>query len=260
MYTLIWESSFLLYSAMQNHFGNWGNESCAASFSAGPLIIYLDGNNVGVGEKWEGEALVGDGNWGASAVPQVIRTSFLPQAVGQSLHPWTQTCPNGTEPMFSGGPDSSSSPPPALGALAENYMTGPVLLTMSKGELWDDLGVPLLAARWYLWDATKRLRNWHAVVDFPANVDLHKEEIVDDGRGPDGAAAAVLRAEIEKRRRIIRDSGVAGVLLADRGVVQSVNKDIEVPITLQTEFDTQSAQEEVDWSYTLSFDPNTGYI
>ena len=51
MYTLIRESSFLSCSAMQNCFGNWGNESRAASSSVGPLKIDLDGNDGGIEEE-----------------------------------------------------------------------------------------------------------------------------------------------------------------------------------------------------------------
>jgi len=145
--------------------------------------------------------------------------------------------------------------PEIQGALMENEVTGPVLLTISNEELRDDLGVRSLAHRRFLLDATEKLRHQHITSDLSTGVELHERDIEDGA--VDDVAVEFLYRELQQQQEIIANGAAARIFhrpLLDRQAYQ----DAELAAKLQEEYDGRRAQEASDQEYAHSIDPRTG--
>ncbi|CAJ1966499.1 unnamed protein product [Cylindrotheca closterium] len=163
----------------------------------------------------------------------------------------------------------------AVVGLSENQIDGATLITLSKSELREDLGIKSLAARRHLLDLIRSLQIQNETSDFSAAMDVHDEEIrrfaaiqvSNNSAGADAAAightvnminpthlaiAHELDSDAQRQRQVISDHLLACRIQRDLQRGLPAYEDAQTAHEEQQRLNALFQREEQDYIYAES--------
>jgi hypothetical protein len=153
----------------------------------------------------------------------------------------------------------------AIQALLSNSVNGPTLITLSKSELMDEIGIRSLPARRYLWDLIEQLKSFHAAQAGATALKFHEKEIdameeasadADASGGTNEllieSLVAYLQFDTAQQRQIYVDHALAHQIQEMQSGGQNVYYDAEQSRLEQERYDLILEQSESDRQYALS--------
>ena len=141
--------------------------------------------------------------------------------------------------------------------LEDNEIDGPVLLTLSRDDLKNEIGIKKLSTRRYFWDSLEKLRSQQNVSDYNEAVILHENEVINledfvDASEFDPYILDILRDDIHQQKQIVEDSKFAHTIEGNFSNSQQRYDDAEIAVEEQCNFDRLRLQEDYDHAYALT--------
>lgn len=152
--------------------------------------------------------------------------------------------------------------PTTVSILVENEIDGATLVTLTRDDLRNELGIRSLPARRYLWEVLLSLQSKQTTSDHAVAIEAYAEEIGTFATEPADKSAGgselpsslidVLKSDVDNHRQILEDHLYCLRLQQNESRSQQVFEDMDTARQEQLRFDRQFIQSEFDRSFAAT--------